>query len=48
MKKVLSIFLKCNIGSRTTNGKVMIDGIRKFGYSNIVFVNSNKDQFDYE
>ena len=47
-KKVLSIFLKCNIGSRTANGKVMINGVRKWGYSNIVFVESEKKQLDDE
>jgi len=48
-KKLQSIFLKCNIGSRTANGQVKINGIRKFGYTNIVFVNDEKkEEFEYE
>lgn len=48
-KKLHSILLKCNIGSRTSNGKISINGVKKMGYNNIVFIDDNSNrEFDYE
>jgi hypothetical protein len=38
LKLLSAIILKCNVGTRTANGKITINGKKLSGYSNIKFV----------
>ena len=38
-KDLLSIILKCGVGSRMSNGKIKKNGKQASGYTNIVFIN---------
>jgi len=42
-RDVATILLKCGIGSKTDNGNITIEKIKKKGYSNIVYIGPDAD-----
>jgi hypothetical protein len=42
-RDVATILLKCGIGSKTDNGNITIEKIKKKGYSNIVYIGHDAD-----